>query len=172
MRWTPRDPPPSGRRRSRSAPTTRRSGIPIGTLLATYRRVARDGTTPRARDRARPDRLVPYADPDGNRVELQIDVFDSGTATDWTSGAVFTADPIGVGFAPEEMIERYERGVTLQELTQHPDHPDGDGGRTARDRPTIRGSASHGSRLGHEEIARMLTGSENDTTPTILIVSA
>src|SRR4029078_11913987 len=44
-----------------------------------------------------------YADPDGNRVELQVDNFESPEeATAWMSSPALAANPSGVDFDPED----------------------------------------------------------------------
>jgi catechol-2,3-dioxygenase len=68
----------------------------IEDLLATYRRLATRGIRPyRAIDHG-PTTSMYYADPDGNRVELQVDNFESPEeATAWMSSPAFAANPIG-----------------------------------------------------------------------------
>ena len=75
----------------------------IEDLLATYRRLATRGIRPyRAIDHG-PTTSMYYADPDGNRVELQVDNFESPEeATAWMSSPAFAANPIGVDFDPED----------------------------------------------------------------------
>jgi hypothetical protein len=58
-----------------------------------------------------------YADPDGNRVELQIDNFatvEEGEA--WMHSPAFDRNPIGVEFDPDELVRKFESGVPVAEL--------------------------------------------------------
>jgi catechol-2,3-dioxygenase len=59
-----------------------------------------------------------YKDPDGNRVELQCDVFgDWASSTEWmrTSGA-FRANPIGVFVDPARIADAAAAGETLEDI--------------------------------------------------------
>jgi hypothetical protein len=69
-----------------------------------------------------------YKDPDGSRVELQVDTMPSGDAIDaWMRSGEFAANPIGIVFDPEEMVARYEAGEPLETLTARPPLPEGMG---------------------------------------------
>ena len=60
-----------------------------------------------------------YRDPDGNRVELQIDNFataEEGQA--WMLSPAFDANPIGVTYDPDTLVERSRAGVPVAELVQ------------------------------------------------------
>lgn len=59
-----------------------------------------------------------YRDPDGNFVEMQIDNFaEPDRATAYMEGPEFAADPIGVSFEPDKMIDARRAGTSVQELT-------------------------------------------------------
>jgi hypothetical protein len=67
-----------------------------------------------------------YCDPDGLRVELQIDNFataDEGQA--YLLGPDFATNPIGVIYDPEQLIHDYEAGVALDDLVRRPPLPPG-----------------------------------------------
>lgn len=52
-----------------------------------------------------------YCDPDGNQVELQIDIYDSPEATNaWFEQSDFDANPLGVKFDPDDFIARFRDG--------------------------------------------------------------
>ncbi|SDI49709.1 hypothetical protein SAMN04487926_11818 [Paraburkholderia steynii] len=52
-----------------------------------------------------------YADPDGNQMEFQVDAYGSADqANAFMRGAGFAANPIGVEFNPEDMLERLRSG--------------------------------------------------------------
>jgi catechol-2,3-dioxygenase len=58
-----------------------------------------------------------YTDPDGNRVELQIDNFataEEGQA--WMLSPAFARNPIGVEYDPEVLVARFRSGVPVAEL--------------------------------------------------------
>ena len=63
-----------------------------------------------------------YRDPDGNRVELQIDNFattEEGQA--WMHSPAFDRNPIGVEYDPDELVKKFESGVPLAELVARGD---------------------------------------------------
>ena len=58
-----------------------------------------------------------YQDPDGNYVELQVDNFPNPDATTaYMEGPEYDADPVGVGFSPERMVEERRRGTPAETL--------------------------------------------------------
>jgi hypothetical protein len=63
-----------------------------------------------------------YRDPDGNRIELQVENFaDSKDAIDFMNGPIFEANPIGVLFDADELVERFHAGVPEEELVRQGD---------------------------------------------------
>ena len=62
-----------------------------------------------------------YKDPDGNRVELQVDNFPTADACNrWMHSGDFAANPIGVVFDPDQLLARYEAGEPIEHLTARP----------------------------------------------------
>ncbi len=58
-----------------------------------------------------------YDDPDGNQVEMQVDNFETAAeATAYMEGPEYDADPIGVMYRPELMVEARRAGVSVAEL--------------------------------------------------------
>lgn len=58
-----------------------------------------------------------YKDPDNNFVELQIDNFSTPEeATAYMEGPEYSANPVGVAFDPEKMIEALESGQPVREI--------------------------------------------------------
>ena len=58
-----------------------------------------------------------YADPDGNQMEFQIDVFPTAEELQaYISGPSFGANPIGVEFDPAEWLARLRAGTPASEL--------------------------------------------------------
>lgn len=96
----------------------------LGTLLATYRRLAALDVHPRRSIHHGPTVSFYYQDPDHNDIEMQVDVFETADeATDWMRGPVFSANPIGTDFDPEELIARYESGEPIDALMRRTDDP-------------------------------------------------
>lgn len=57
-----------------------------------------------------------YADPDGNQMEFQVDLFDSFEESSEFMRVGFEANPVGVEYDPDEMLESYRAGVPQTEL--------------------------------------------------------
>lgn len=58
-----------------------------------------------------------YADPEGNRVELQIDVFETTEEVNhFINGPVYQQNPAGVDFDPHQMLAELKGGKTMAEL--------------------------------------------------------
>lgn len=95
-------------------------------LLATFRRLKTAGVTPYWSINHGPTVSLYYKDPDGNRVELQYDVFDRPADLDaFFGGGAYVRNFMGIRFDPEELIRRYESGEPLESLTARPELPDG-----------------------------------------------
>ena len=93
----------------------------LGDLLATLKRLRAQGITPYWCINHGPNVSFYYRDPDGNQVELTIDVFDSPAALDeWFNGSDFGINPIGVKFDADELIRRFEAGESEAALTVRP----------------------------------------------------
>lgn len=58
-----------------------------------------------------------YQDPDGCRVEFQVENFDTKEALQtYMRSEAFAENPIGVGFDPDRLLARYEAGDPVEEL--------------------------------------------------------
>jgi hypothetical protein len=66
-----------------------------------------------------------YRDPDGNKVELQVDVFQTSSEVNAFLEREYPENFMGIIFDPEEMIRRYESGVAIEELYRRPKLPPG-----------------------------------------------
>jgi hypothetical protein len=89
----------------------------MGELLGTYARLKGDGIRPFLAINHGPTTSMYYVDPDGNRVELQIDNFataEEGEA--WMHSPAFDRNPIGVEFDPDELVRKFRAGVPVAEL--------------------------------------------------------
>ncbi len=98
----------------------------LGDLLYTYARLRDAGITPYWCINHGPTTSMYYKDPDGNRVELQVDNFPTAEETNrWIRSGDFAANPIGVVFDPEELLARYRSGEPIERLTARPPLPAG-----------------------------------------------
>lgn len=93
----------------------------LADLVATFKRLRAAGIVPYWCINHGPNLSFYYRDPDGNQVELQIDVFDSREAVDaWYATSDFATNPIGVKFDPDELIRRFEAGEDVASITTRP----------------------------------------------------
>jgi len=89
----------------------------LGELLQTYKRLSAKGIRPFWCVNHGPTTSLYYKDPDGNRVELQIDNFpDIASLHAWFASGAFAKNPIGVNYDPEKLLARWENGDALDEL--------------------------------------------------------
>ena len=89
----------------------------LGDLLATYKRLKTKGILPAWPINHGLTTSLYYADPDGNRVEFQVEHFSAPEdLRGFMESDVFANNPIGVGFDPEKLVERYEQGDPIEEL--------------------------------------------------------
>lgn len=97
----------------------------LGTLLANYRRLKALGIEPFWTINHGPTISMYYRDPDGNKVELQVDVFDTAEAVNAYLARYYPGNFMGIIFDPEDLIRRYEAGEPLEELYRRPPLPPG-----------------------------------------------
>ena len=98
----------------------------LGDLLYTYERLKREGIEPYWCINHGPTTSMYYKDPDGNRVELQVDNYPTAEeANRWMRSGEFAANPIGVVFDPEDLLARYRAGEPLERLKRRPPLPEG-----------------------------------------------
>jgi catechol-2,3-dioxygenase len=98
----------------------------LGDLLQTYSRLKNEGIEPFWSINHGPTTSLYYKDPDGNKVELQVDNF--ATADDcntWMRSDAFAANPIGVVLEPDELLARYRAGEPIETLAARPPLPEG-----------------------------------------------
>jgi catechol 2,3-dioxygenase-like lactoylglutathione lyase family enzyme len=92
----------------------------LGDLVATYERLKAAGITPVVPINHGLTTSMYYRDPDGNKVELQIDNFDSvEELKGFFRGNDFSKNPIGVSFDPDELARQYHAGVPEAELKKY-----------------------------------------------------
>ncbi|KAI8624218.1 Glyoxalase/Bleomycin resistance protein/Dihydroxybiphenyl dioxygenase [Xylariaceae sp. FL1651] len=94
----------------------------IDDLLTAYKQRKALGISPVWCINHGPTTSMYYQDPDGNRVETQVDNFDTVEETDaFMTGPEFAKNPIGADFDPEELIRRLENGEPESEVKKRPD---------------------------------------------------
>lgn len=86
-------------------------------LLGTYERLARHGIKPVWSINHGPTTSLYYEDPDGIRLEFQVENFDTAAATaHYFASSAFDANPIGVEIDPGYLLERLRRGEPAASL--------------------------------------------------------
>lgn len=83
-------------------------------LVTTYERLRDEGIEPILPINHGMTLSLYYADPDGNQVELQIDIASPADAMSFMASDTFADNPLGVTFDPEEMAAQHRAG---QEVT-------------------------------------------------------
>jgi len=64
-----------------------------------------------------------YADPDGNQMEFQVEVFGSSDeANDYMHGPLFEANPIGVEYDPDKWLAHLQSGGAASDLLSRDAH--------------------------------------------------
>jgi catechol 2,3-dioxygenase-like lactoylglutathione lyase family enzyme len=86
-------------------------------LLSVYRHLRMKNIEPRWSINHRITTSLYYQDPDGNRVELQVENFeDENELNAFFASSEYARNTLGVRFDPEDWIERYEAGASLNSL--------------------------------------------------------
>jgi catechol 2,3-dioxygenase-like lactoylglutathione lyase family enzyme len=92
----------------------------LGDLVSTYERLKSVGITPAVTINHGITTSMYYRDPDGNKVELQIDNYDNAQAMhDFMRSPTFEKNPIGVDFDPDELARGYHAGKSQAELVAY-----------------------------------------------------
>ena len=93
----------------------------LGALLQNYRRLKEHGVLPVWSINHGPTTSMYYSDPDGNKVEFQVDNCDTvEEAGEFFFTPEFAANPLGVDFDPEELRRRFEAGEDETVLKARP----------------------------------------------------
>ena len=95
----------------------------LGDLLATYDRLKGMGIHPYWRIHHGITLSLYYRDPDGNRMEFQVDSLTVDEANAYMQTDAFAANPAGVEIDPEILLAQYRSGVSEQALLAMPDGP-------------------------------------------------
>jgi len=86
-------------------------------LVHTYKRLKAENILPVWCVNHGPTTSMYYRDPDGNRVELQIDNFaDTDALNAWFHSGEFQRNPIGTTYDPDRLVEKFEAGMKVDEL--------------------------------------------------------
>jgi catechol-2,3-dioxygenase len=94
----------------------------LGDLLSTYVRLRDVGIVPERTINHGMTTSMYYKDPDGNRIELQIENFDDPQAgLEFMNGPIFEQNPIGVLFDADELVDRFEAGEPVSDLVRQGD---------------------------------------------------
>jgi len=98
----------------------------LGELLSTYKRLRALGIVPFWTINHGPSMSCYYKDPDGNKIELMIDTFQSVAEIQafFATGA-YLENPMGIIFDPDEVIARYEAGEPVANIVKRPKLPPG-----------------------------------------------
>jgi catechol 2,3-dioxygenase-like lactoylglutathione lyase family enzyme len=92
----------------------------LADLVATYERLKAAGITPVAPINHGLTLSLYYRDPDGNKVELQIDNFETmEQMKGFFRSNDFSKNPIGVSFDPDELVRQFHAGVPEAELRKY-----------------------------------------------------
>jgi catechol-2,3-dioxygenase len=98
----------------------------LGDLLQNYERLKKAGIEPFWCINHGPTTSMYYKDPDGSRVELQVDNMPTVESIEgWMKSGEFAANPIGVVFDPDDFLARYRAGESHEELVRRPPLPEG-----------------------------------------------
>ncbi len=92
-------------------------------LLQTYKRLKAEGITPYWPVHHGTTLSLYYKDPDGNRMEFQVDCGAVADAVEFMKSEAFAANPIGISYDPDRLLAQYESGATEDELIRRPDGP-------------------------------------------------
>lgn len=94
-------------------------------LLGTYLRLKALGIEPFWCINHGPTTSLYYKDPDGHKIELQVDNFSMADCEAFFAAGHYEQNAIGVIFEPEDMLRRLAQGEPVSSLTQRPALPPG-----------------------------------------------
>lgn len=92
-----------------------------GELLDTYERLRDAGIKPQWCVHHGITLSMYYRDPDGNRMEFQVDCFSKrGEARDYMKSERFARNPVGNEYDPDALLARHRGGASESELLESP----------------------------------------------------
>ena len=92
----------------------------LGDLLENYARLKQAGITPYWPIHHGITLSLYYQDPDGNRLEFQVDACTVAEANAYMRSEAFAANPIGVTVDPEALLAKYRSGLPIAQLIVMP----------------------------------------------------
>ncbi len=92
-----------------------------GDLMHTYKRLKAAGITPYWPVHHGTTLSLYYSDPDGNRMEFQVDCGTAEEANAFMASETFAANPVGVSYDPDMLLARWEAGEDPDSLIRLPD---------------------------------------------------
>ena len=92
----------------------------IDDLLDTYARLKEAGITPYWPVHHGMTLSMYYQDPDGNRMEFQVDTCTVEEANAMMQTDAFAANPVGVDYDPDMLLAQYRNGVDVATLLVQP----------------------------------------------------
>lgn len=95
----------------------------VGDLLGVYERLREQGIAHYWAVHHGVTLSLYYLDPDGNRIELQVDCFDSEGSIAYMRSEEFAKNPVGIDYDPEDLLERHRAGASNEELLRRPVGP-------------------------------------------------
>jgi len=96
----------------------------LGDLLETYDRLKQLGIIPYWRVHHGVTLSIYYQDPDGNRMEFQVDCCaNAEEAHNFMHSDAFAANPVGVEIDPDALLSEYRSGVPMETLMVQPVGP-------------------------------------------------
>ena len=95
----------------------------LGDLLDTYARLKEAGITPYWPIHHGVTLSLYYRDPDGNRMEFQVDSCTVDEANAFMLSDAFAANPVGVEIDPEALLAQYRSGIPVEQLLAQPEGP-------------------------------------------------
>jgi catechol 2,3-dioxygenase-like lactoylglutathione lyase family enzyme len=88
----------------------------FGELLAHYLRLKREGVIPCFCVNHGLTTSLYYRDPDGNKVELQVDNLTMEQADEFMQSRACRQNPVGIPFDPDDLVRMYESGASFSDL--------------------------------------------------------
>lgn len=88
-------------------------------LLSTYARLKAEGIVPTFCVNHGTTTSMYYADPQGNRIELQVDNLTMDQADDFMKSEGFLRNPVGYPYDPEALLQMFRTGRPLSEIAMN-----------------------------------------------------
>ncbi len=96
----------------------------IAGLIDVYKRIkAHYGQDPVECLKHGPTLSMYYNDPDGNKLEFQLDLLDPDAANEFMMSPEFEANPAGEAFDPAELTRRFDAGEPFDDMVFRADQP-------------------------------------------------